>query len=56
MGNIIYDDEGDYCYECTVYGDDYYLDDNGELELVCSFFGCPHLVRVDNKINVLLGD
>ena len=25
----------DYCYECTGYGDDYYLDDEGELVCAC---------------------
>lgn len=32
-------DEDDYCYECTGYGDDYYLDDDGELVSSCP--GCP---------------
>lgn len=27
------------CYECTGYGDDYYLDDNGELVRACD--DCP---------------
>lgn len=26
----------DYCYECTGYGDDYYIDDDGELVCRCS--------------------
>lgn len=25
----------DYCYECSGYGDDYYINDDGELELRC---------------------
>ena len=24
------------CYECTAYGDDYYINDDGELECFCS--------------------
>lgn len=28
----------DHCYECTGYGDDYYVDDDGEL--VCACDGC----------------
>lgn len=27
------------CYECTGYGDDYYLDENGELVSACD--DCP---------------
>lgn len=32
-----YDDEGDwdYCYECGGYGDDYFINDDGELECYC---------------------
>lgn len=29
----------DYCYECGGYGDDYYVDDDGEL--VCRCPECP---------------
>lgn len=29
----------DYCYECGGYGDDYHVDENGEL--VCNCFDCP---------------
>ena len=29
----------DYCYECSGYGDDYYVDENGEL--VCACEDCP---------------
>lgn len=25
----------DHCYECTGYGDDYYVDDDGELVCAC---------------------
>ena len=25
----------DYCYECTGYGDDYYMDEKGELVCAC---------------------
>jgi len=32
-------DELDYCYECTGYGDDYYVDDDGEL--ICRCPECP---------------
>ena len=28
------------CYECTGYGDDYYLDDDGNLISACE--DCPH--------------
>lgn len=30
------DDEWDYCYECTGYGDDFYIDEDGELVCRCS--------------------
>ena len=33
-------DDYDWCYECTGYGDDYYIDDNGELQSACE--DCPH--------------
>ena len=29
----------DYCYECTGYGNDYYLDENGEWVSACD--DCP---------------
>lgn len=35
--NPLYDP--DYCYECGGYGDDYYINDDGELE--CRCFDCP---------------
>ena len=33
-------DSYDYCYECTGYGDDYRIDDDGEL--VCNCPDCPN--------------
>jgi len=30
--------DDDYCYECAGYGDDYYVDDDGEL--ICRCFEC----------------
>lgn len=40
---IMYDDHEedsyDYCYECSGYGDDYYVDEDGEL--VCRCPECP---------------
>lgn len=32
-----YEDD-DYCYECGGYGDNYYIDENGELACACD--GC----------------
>ena len=32
-------DEYDYCYECRGYGDDYFINDDGELE--CRCLTCP---------------
>lgn len=38
--DTVEDDYGDdYCYECTGYGDDYYIDENGELVSACT--DCP---------------
>lgn len=34
------DPDYDYCYECSGYGDDYYLNDDGEL--VCRCPECPN--------------
>lgn len=31
----------DYCYECAGYGDDYYVNNDGEL--VCRCFECQYL-------------
>lgn len=40
-------DELDYCYECTGYGDDYYVDEEGEL--ICRCPECPfNPARVDD--------
>lgn len=33
-------DDFDWCYECGGYGDDYFINDEGELESACP--GCPH--------------
>lgn len=30
----------DACYECTGYGDDYFINDHGDLESACPT--CPH--------------
>ena len=35
-----YWDNYDWCYECTGYGDDYFINDEGELESACET--CPH--------------
>lgn len=32
-------DNDDRCYECTGYGDDYYIDEDGNLVSACS--DCP---------------
>ena len=43
-------DENDICYECTAYGDDYYVNENGEL--VCACDKCsvnPRRVREGEK-------
>lgn len=33
------EERDDICYECTGYGDDYYMDDDGNLVSACS--DCP---------------
>lgn len=33
------DEDYDYCYECSGYGDDYYINSDGELECCCP--QCP---------------
>lgn len=35
------------CYECTAYGDDYYLDDNNEWVSACE--GCPNNEAEEDK-------
>ena len=32
-------EDNDVCYECSAYGDDYFMNDDGELECYCS--QCP---------------
>ena len=32
-------DYDDICYECKGYGDDYYVDENGDL--ICACIECP---------------
>ena len=36
----MYYDKDDRCYECTGYGDDYYLDENDEWVSACT--DCPY--------------
>ena len=36
-------DNSDICYECTGYGDDYFLNEEGELECAC--MTCPFAVE-----------
>ena len=33
-------DDDDWCHECTGYGDNYFLNEDGELESACP--ACPH--------------
>lgn len=41
-------DDYDWCYECEGYGDDYYIDDNGEMVSACN--GCIHnMLEVDDE-------
>jgi len=37
--NDMYDDyeDDDYCYECGGYGDDYFINDDRELECYCPY-------------------
>ena len=35
-----WDDDYGWCYECGGYGDDYFINDEGELESACPT--CPH--------------
>lgn len=41
-------DDYDWCYECTGNGDDYYINDDGEL--VCACDGCPLSYLYDDDI------
>lgn len=42
-------DDYDYCYECQGYGDDYFVNDDGELECYCSQCSCnPSLYDWDD--------
>lgn len=41
MDDYYYDEEDDYCYECTGYGDDYYYDEETH-DLVCACYECPY--------------
>ncbi len=36
------EERADRCYECGGYGDDYHLDENGEL--VCNCIDCPYFM------------
>ena len=38
-------DDIDFCYECQGYGDDYYMDENGEL--VCACDDCTVVKRME---------
>ena len=42
-------DELDICYECEGYGDDYYIDENGDL--VCACDDCWVTMRADDDYN-----
>ena len=49
------EDPYDYCYECSGYGDDYYMDEDGEL--VCRCPEChmnPNYDQVIAKLAVLV--
>lgn len=37
------DEYDEVCYECTGYGDDYYVDDDGELVSACSDCWVTHM-------------
>lgn len=39
LAGITMDDDYDYCYECTGYGDNYYENEDGEM--ICRCFECP---------------
>ena len=38
-------DDDEICYECTGYGDDYYVDENGEMQSACLI--CPFGLLAD---------
>lgn len=40
-------DELDRCYECTGYGDDYFVNEEGELECACPT--CPYYMNDDEE-------
>lgn len=40
-------DELDRCYECEAYGDDYFVNDEGELECACKT--CPYNTIFDDE-------
>lgn len=37
-----YDYGNDYCYECCGYGDDYFINNKGELESYCPYCSKNH--------------
>lgn len=39
--------EYDICYECSGYGDDYFINDDGELECRCPT--CPCNISIDDN-------
>ena len=39
--------EYDPCDDCTAYGDDYYTDENGEMQSSC--YDCPFYNRLDKQ-------
>lgn len=41
------EDDYDWCYECTGYGDDYHEDANGDLVSSCP--DCPHNHRMNKE-------
>ena len=43
----VWDDEYDVCYECGGYGDDYFINDDGELEC-----WCPYCWVTKNKLDL----
>jgi hypothetical protein len=42
-------DDYDHCYECRGLGDDYIINDDGELESFCDRCGCNPNRREDNE-------